>query len=95
MNNYLNDVYISFVNENIDKSYTNTIFFLFSPDNKLVREVVNNSPFNINLDEVKIIYDPNEILVTKSNISKLYSSSDVLNYFISEFKKNNISYTLK
>jgi len=95
LNNYLNDVYISFVNENIDKSYTNTIFFLFSPDNKLVREVVNNSPFNINLDEVKIIYDPNEILVTKSNISKLYSSSDVLNYFISEFKKNNISYTLK
>jgi hypothetical protein len=94
-NNYVNDVFIGFQNENLDKSYNNTIYFIIKREqNKKVLEAIESNPFNINVSEVAQLYNPDS-LVYKSGISKLYASNDVLTYFISMFKSLDIKCCIK
>ncbi len=94
-NNYLNDVFIGLQIENLDKSFSNSLYFIINIEQKeKVLNLVDNNPFNITFTEVAQMYNPNS-LVYRSSISKLYSSSDVLNYYISEFKKEGINYCIK
>lgn len=95
-NSYINDVSIGFQNENLDKSYTNTIYFIipFGEQKEKVLEVITSTPFNINPTNVAELYNP-DTLVYKSGISKLYASNDVLTYFVSTFKSLNIKCCIK
>jgi len=94
-NYYISDVSIGFQNENLDKSYVNTIYFIIPLEQKeKVLEVITSTPFNINPTEVAQLYNPDS-LVYKSGISKLYASNDVLTYFISMFKSLDIKCCIK
>ena len=94
-NNYLNDVYMGLQIESLEKSFSNSLYFIIKEEQKeKVLDLVNSNPFNITFTEVSQMYNPCS-LVYRSSISKLYSSSDVLNYYISEFKKQGINYCVK
>jgi len=94
-NNYLNDVYIGLQIENLDKSFSNSLYLIVNFEQKeKILNLVNSNPFNITFTKVAEMYNPDS-LVYRSSISKLYSSSDVLNYFIYEFKKEGIKYCIK
>lgn len=94
-NNYLNDVYMGLQIESLEKSFSNSLYLIVNSEQKeKVLDLVNSNPFNITFTEVAQMYNPDS-LVYRSSISKLYSSSDVLNYYISEFKKQGINYCIK